>query len=38
MCGDACAADDISKLFGNRGGGTPTVALYLTDPPYNVAL
>ena len=20
MCGDACAADDISKLFGNRGG------------------
>lgn len=37
MCGDSCSADDISKLFGNTGGGTPTVSLYLTDPPYNVA-
>lgn len=37
MCGDSCSADDISKLFGSTGGGTPTVSLYLTDPPYNVA-
>lgn len=37
MCGDSCSADDIAKLFGNTGGGTPTVSLYLTDPPYNVA-
>ena len=37
MCGDACSADDISKLFGSTGGGAPTVSLYLTDPPYNVA-
>lgn len=37
MCGDSCSADDISKLFGNTGVGTPTVSLYLTDPPYNVA-
>lgn len=37
MCGDSCSADDISKLFGNTGGGAPTVSLYLTDPPYNVA-
>lgn len=36
MCGDSCSADDISKLFGSTG-GTPTVSLYLTDPPYNVA-
>ncbi len=36
MCGDSCSADDISKLFGNTG-STPTVSLYLTDPPYNVA-
>jgi site-specific DNA-methyltransferase (adenine-specific) len=37
MCGDSCSADDISKLFGSTGGGPPTVSLYLTDPPYNVA-
>ena len=37
MCGDSCSADDIAKLFGNTGGGTPTVSLYLTDPPYNIA-
>ena len=32
MCGDATSADDVAKLMGET-----RAALWLTDPPYNVA-
>ena len=33
MCGDSCSIDDVKRLTGDK-----LVDLYLTDPPYNVAL
>ena len=33
MCGDACSYGDMVRLCGEE----QTIALYLTDPPYNVA-
>lgn len=33
MCGDSCSIDDVKRLTGGK-----LIDLYLTDPPYNVAL
>lgn len=33
MCGDSCSIDDVEHLTGGK-----LIDLYLTDPPYNVAL